>query len=58
MTAHLVVIGDSRCMKEVPDESVHLVVTSPPYPSVKVGSIVIGNIATDKSPPNSTYPPE
>ena len=31
MTTHLVVIGDSRCMKEVPDESVHLVVTSPPY---------------------------
>lgn len=31
MTTHLVVIGNSRCMKEVPDESVHLVVTSPPY---------------------------
>ncbi len=32
---HLVVIGDSRRMVEVPDESVHLIVTSPPYFDVK-----------------------
>ena len=31
MTHHLIVIGDSRSMKEVDDNSVHLVVTSPPY---------------------------
>jgi DNA modification methylase len=31
MTRHLIVIGDSRSMKEVDDNSVHLVVTSPPY---------------------------
>ena len=31
MTHHLVVIGDSTCMDEVKDSSVHLVVTSPPY---------------------------
>lgn len=31
MTKHLVVIGDSRRMHLVPNESVHLVVTSPPY---------------------------
>ena len=34
-TCHRVVIGDSRYMKEVPDESVHLVITSPPYWQLK-----------------------
>ncbi|MHC1599400.1 MAG: DNA methyltransferase [Candidatus Methanospirareceae archaeon] len=29
------IIGDSRKMKEVPDESVHLVITSPPYWQLK-----------------------
>ncbi|HUU26893.1 MAG TPA: DNA methyltransferase [archaeon] len=32
---HKIIIGDSRRMKEVPDESVHLVVTSPPYWQLK-----------------------
>jgi DNA modification methylase len=31
MTEHLVRFGDSRSLAFVPDESVHLVVTSPPY---------------------------
>ena len=31
-----VVIGDSRRMSEVTDESVHLTVTSPPYPMVSI----------------------
>jgi len=35
MTWHKIIIGDSRCMKEVPDESVHLVITSPPYWQLK-----------------------
>jgi len=35
MTHHKVVIGDSRFMREVPDESIHLVVTSPPYWQLK-----------------------
>lgn len=30
-THHKIIIGDSRSMKEIPDESVHLVITSPPY---------------------------
>lgn len=30
------IIGDSRRMKELPDSSVHLVVTSPPYPMVSI----------------------
>ncbi len=33
---HRVIIGDSRRMSEVKDGSVHLVVTSPPYPMVAI----------------------
>lgn len=32
---HTVIIGDSRTMIEVPNESVHLVITSPPYWQLK-----------------------
>ncbi len=35
MTHHKIIIGDSRCMMEVPDESIHLVITSPPYWQLK-----------------------
>ena len=35
MTYHKIIIGDSRKMSEVSDESVHLVVTSPPYWQLK-----------------------
>lgn len=34
-TRHKIIIGDSRQMKEVPDESVHLIITSPPYWQLK-----------------------
>ncbi len=34
-TVHKIIIGDSRQMKEAPDESVHLVITSPPYWQLK-----------------------
>lgn len=34
-TLHKIIIGDSRRMEEVPDESVHLVITSPPYWQLK-----------------------
>jgi len=34
-TNHKIIIGDSRCMQEVKDQSVHLVVTSPPYWQLK-----------------------
>ncbi len=34
-TQHKIVIGDSRQMKEVFDESVHLIITSPPYWQLK-----------------------
>lgn len=35
MTRHKIIIGDSRCMMEVTDESVHLIITSPPYWQLK-----------------------
>jgi len=34
-TSHKIIVGDSRRMKEVPDESVHLIITSPPYWQLK-----------------------
>jgi site-specific DNA-methyltransferase (adenine-specific) len=34
-THHKIIIGDSRWMKEVPDEFVHLIITSPPYWQLK-----------------------
>lgn len=34
-TRHELILGDSRHMEHVPDESVHLVVTSPPYWTLK-----------------------
>lgn len=35
MTEHKIIIGDARDMREVSDESVHLVITSPPYWQLK-----------------------
>lgn len=34
-TLHKIIIGDSRQMREVPDEFVHLIITSPPYWQLK-----------------------
>ncbi|MDP2653278.1 MAG: DNA methyltransferase [Candidatus Omnitrophota bacterium] len=34
-TSHKVIIGDARCMREVADSSVQLIVTSPPYWQLK-----------------------
>jgi len=34
-TQHKIIIGDSRQMKEVKDESVHLIITSSPYWKLK-----------------------
>ncbi len=34
-THHKIIVGDSRRMTELPDESVHLVITSPPYWQLK-----------------------
>ena len=35
MTHHKIIIGDSRYMTEVRDESIHLIITSPPYWQLK-----------------------
>jgi len=35
MNKHKIYIADSRSMAEVPDESVHLIITSPPYWQLK-----------------------
>lgn len=35
-TVHRIIFGDSREMKEISDDSVDLVVTSPPYPMIKM----------------------
>lgn len=34
-TEHRIIIGDSRRMREITDESVHLIITSPPYWQLK-----------------------
>ena len=34
-THHKIILGDSRRMSELPDDSVHLVITSPPYWQLK-----------------------
>ena len=36
MTKHKIIIGNSTNMTEVKTKSVHLVVTSPPYPMIKM----------------------
>ncbi|MHC4511378.1 MAG: DNA methyltransferase, partial [Planctomycetota bacterium] len=35
MTHHKIIIGDSRRMTDVKDESIHLIITSPPYWQLK-----------------------
>jgi len=35
ITKHKIIIGDARKMAEIPDESTHLVITSPPYWQLK-----------------------
>ncbi|WP_457753388.1 DNA-methyltransferase [Thermococcus sp.] len=35
-TIHRIIFADSRRMHEIEDESVHLVVTSPPYPMIEI----------------------
>ncbi len=35
-THHKIVLGDSKSMPEIPDESIQLMITSPPYPMIKM----------------------
>lgn len=41
-TTHTVLTGDARTLSDVPDSSVHLVVTSPPYPMVAMWDEAFG----------------
>lgn len=36
MTTHRIINGNSNHMKDIEDQSVHLIVTSPPYPMIKM----------------------
>lgn len=45
MTWHKIIIGDSRDMHEVPDETVHLIITSPPYFNIKKLGFLEGNLS-------------
>ncbi len=36
MTKHRIILADSRQMPEIVDESIHLMVTSPPYPMIRM----------------------
>ena len=36
MTEHKILIGDSKSLTEIKDQSVHLIVTSPPYPMIEM----------------------
>lgn len=43
-TKHRVIIGNSQNLEEVENESVNLIVTSPPYPMIEMWDEVFGNL--------------
>jgi DNA modification methylase len=45
-TRHQMFLGDSRYMENIPDESIHLVVTSPPYWTLKEYPNCIGQLGS------------
>lgn len=47
MTEHQIILGDSRNMKDIPDESVNLIVTSPPYPMISMWDKYFGYFNPD-----------
>ena len=44
MTEHRVNIGNSQNLKEVEDESINLIVTSPPYPMIEMWDEVFSSL--------------
>ena len=44
MTEHRVNIGNSQNLKEVEDESINLIVTSPPYPMIEMRDEVFSSL--------------
>jgi len=45
-TTHRVHVGDARAMADLDDESVELVVTSPPYPMIEMWDAVFSDLST------------
>jgi len=43
-TEHKIILGNSEQMSEVEDESVHLMVTSPPYPMIEIWDNLFGKL--------------
>lgn len=43
-TEHRIILGNSQSMFELPDSSVHLMVTSPPYPMIKMWDSLFAEI--------------
>jgi site-specific DNA-methyltransferase (cytosine-N4-specific) len=44
LTEHKIILGNSQKMPELADSSVHLIVTSPPYPMIKMWDDLFGRI--------------
>ena len=44
ITKHRVNIGNSQDLKEIENESVNLIVTSPPYPMIEMWDEVFGSL--------------
>ena len=42
MTQHSFIVSDSKNLKGIPDKSVHLIVTSPPYPMIEMWDQMFG----------------
>ena len=49
-TTHHPLIGDARHMETLPDSSVHLIVTSPPYPMVEMWDATFGEMVPETLP--------
>lgn len=43
-TEHQIILGDARRLKQIPDESVQLVLTSPPYPMIEMWDAVFSQM--------------
>ena len=43
-TEHKIILGDSRHLDEIENESVHLIVTSPPYPMIEIWDNLFTNL--------------
>ena len=42
MTRHKIIINNSKDLSEIKDKSIHLVITSPPYPMIEMWDEIFG----------------